>query len=146
MAKMVWDTIWLDHRENAACAGHGGTPVTLILSSGWGCCFVFVLFLVSWFLSLFFLAWGLVIRLVARMGCAWHWRRKLRRSLPNSRFSVFLNYLSQVLSIMIFGVHAQVSLLKVPLWSRRIEETSKLLKGRGQSDKDHEKQQPKAAF
>ena len=33
----------------------------------------------------------------------------------NSRFSVFLNYLSQVLSIMIFGVHAQVSLLKVPL-------------------------------
>ena len=71
---------------NAACAGHGGTPVTLILSSGWGCCLVFVLFLVSWLLSLFFLAWGLVIRLVARMGCAWHWRRKLRTSLQLTVF------------------------------------------------------------
>ena len=73
---------------NAACAGHGGTPVTLILSSGWGCCLVFVQFLVSWLLSLFFLAWGLVIRLVARMGCAWHWRRKLRTSLQLTVFGV----------------------------------------------------------
>ena len=69
---------------------------------------VFVLFLVCWLLSLFFLAWGLVIRLVARMGCAWHWRRKLKTSLQLTVFGVSRLFKPGTLNYDIWGSRADI--------------------------------------